>query len=403
MKYFKKLSFIVFVNFCFCSDVLSSCRLDVYLKKSKIYKSFNIEQDETRMQNEPFAASYLPSISVGMGQYINNDKGLVDLGKTSFYISASQLIFSGESLGYNNRKNEIDNNRRNISFEKEKNDTLLKIYEDIIQHKYLSENIKLTLSQLNKVQAEYQKSLLDLKLGNIPSLEVDVKSLNVSKMKNTLNTLYDDLKLLEEKFIADYSIPTENISKITDNDIMSCKSMGYRELIETNKQNKLQQADVELDINKSALLPSVYLYVGLTPKNEGTLRDLNLRTMNYNGGISVSIPLTNIFNSFYNQKKFALSVTKANLESDDEKKNLLIMEKIILNKYSNIKRDIPILEKEVELKRKKIEYQQWMVKDKKESVLSYLDSQDELYDSTIKLNKYERDLKYYKLYLNFIN
>ena len=140
--------------------------------------------------------------------------------------------------------------------------------------------------------------------------------------------------------------------------------------------------------------------------------------MNYNGGISVSIPLTNIFNSFDNQKKFALSVTKANLESDDEKKKLLIMEKSILNKYSKIKKDIPILEKEValrkqeqkiktfheaELKRKKIEYQQWMVKDKKESVLSYLNSQDELYDSTIKLNKYERDLKYYKLYLDFIN
>ncbi|EEQ2265150.1 TolC family protein [Escherichia coli] len=403
MKYFKNLSLIVFVNFCFCSNALSSCSLDVYLMKSKTYRSFNIEQEETSIQNKHFSSSYLPSISVGMGQYINNDKGFVDLGKTSFYISASQLIFSGESLGYNNKKNEIDNNRRHISFEKEKNDMLLKIYEDTIQHKYLSENIKLTLNQLNKVQAEYQKSLLDLKSGNIPSLEVDVKSLNVSKMKNTLNTLYDDLKLLEEKFIADYSIPPENISKITDSDIISCKSMGYRELLETNKQNKLQQADVELDINKSALLPSVYLSVGLTPKNEGTLRDLNLRTMNYNGGISVSIPLTNIFNSFANQEKFALSVTKANLESDDEKKKLLIMKKNILNKYSNIKNDIPILEKEVELKRKKIEYLQWMVKDKKENVLSYLNSQDELYDSTIKLNKYKRDLKYYKLYLDFIN
>ncbi|ELH9426282.1 TolC family protein [Escherichia coli] len=403
MKYFKNLSLIVFVNFCFCSNALSSCSLDVYLMKSKTYRSFNIEQEETSIQNKHFSSSYLPSISVGMGQYINNDKGFVDLGKTSFYISASQLIFSGESLGYNNKKNEIDNNRRHISFEKEKNDMLLKIYEDTIQHKYLSENIKLTLNQLNKVQAEYQKSLLDLKSGNIPSLEVDVKSLNVSKMKNTLNTLYDDLKLLEEKFIADYSIPPENISKITYSDIISCKSMGYRELLETNKQNKLQQADVELDINKSALLPSVYLSVGLTPKNEGTLRDLNLRTMNYNGGISVSIPLTNIFNSFANQEKFALSVTKANLESDDEKKKLLIMKKNILNKYSNIKNDIPILEKEVELKRKKIEYLQWMVKDKKENVLSYLNSQDELYDSTIKLNKYKRDLKYYKLYLDFIN
>ncbi|EET2715125.1 TolC family protein, partial [Escherichia coli] len=125
MKYFKNLSLIVFVNFCFCSNALSSCSLDVYLMKSKTYRSFNIEQEETSIQNKHFSSSYLPSISVGMGQYINNDKGFVDLGKTSFYISASQLIFSGESLGYNNKKNEIDNNRRHISFEKEKNDMLL--------------------------------------------------------------------------------------------------------------------------------------------------------------------------------------------------------------------------------------------------------------------------------------
>ncbi|HBA8915728.1 TPA: TolC family protein, partial [Escherichia coli] len=253
-----------------------------------------------------------------------------------------------------------------------------------------------------KLKAEYQRSQLDLKSGNVASLEVDVKSLNVSKMENTLSALQDDLKLLEEKFITDYSIPPENISKITDSDIISCKLMGYRDLIEINKHNKLQQADVELDINNAALLPSVYLSVGLTPKNEGALRDLNFRAMNYNGGVSVSIPLTNIFNSFDNQKNFALSVTKVNLESEDEQKKLLIMKKDILNKYSNLKREIPILKKEVELKSKKMEYKQWMAKEKKESVLAYLDSQDELYESEIKLKKNERDLKFYQLYLDFI-
>lgn len=340
---------------------------------------------------------------MGMGQYINNDKGLVDLGRTSFYISASQLIFSGESLGYNNKRNELDQKRRSISFAKEKNDMLLKMYEDIIQYQYLRENIELTSNQLNKTQIEYQKTQLDFKSGNVPSLEIDVKSLSFLKMKNMLSALQDDLILLEDKFMADYSIPPEDISKITYNDIVSCKSIGYQELIEINKKNKLQQADVELDINNAALLPSVYVSVGLTPKNEGALRDLNLRAMNYSGGVSVSIPLTNIFNAFDNKKNFALSVAKANLESEDDKKNLLMMKKDILNKYFNLKRDIPILKKEVELKSKKMEYKYWMVKEKKESVLSYLDLQDELYDSKIKLNKYERDLKYYQLYLDFIN
>ncbi|EKC9661368.1 TolC family protein, partial [Escherichia coli] len=272
MKFFKKISLILFINFGICNTVFSSCNLDGYLDKTKIYKSFNIEQKETLIHNNSITSSYLPSISMGMGQYINNDKGLVDLGRTSFYISASQLIFSGESLGYNNKRNELDQKRRNISFAKEKNDMLLKIYEDIIQYQYLRENIELTSNQLNKTQIEYQKSQLDFKSGNVPSLEIDVKSLSFLKMKNMLSALQNDLILLEDKFMADYSIPPEDISKITYNDIVSCKSIGYQELIEINKKNKLQQADVELDINNAALLPSVYVSVGLTPKNEGALR-----------------------------------------------------------------------------------------------------------------------------------
>ncbi|EHV79791.1 aatA, outer membrane domain protein [Escherichia coli DEC6D] len=55
---------------------------------------------------------------------------------------------------------------------------LLKMYEDIIQYQYLRENIELTSNQLNKTQIEYQKSQLDFKSGNVPSLEIDVKSLS---------------------------------------------------------------------------------------------------------------------------------------------------------------------------------------------------------------------------------
>lgn len=52
------------------------------------------------------------------------------------------------------------------------------MYEDIIQYQYLRENIELTSNQLNKTQIEYQKSQLDFKSGNVPSLEIDVKSLS---------------------------------------------------------------------------------------------------------------------------------------------------------------------------------------------------------------------------------
>lgn len=62
----------------------------------------------------------MPNISIGIGQHINNNTGLVDVGKSSFYISASQLIFSGESLGKGREKEKINNEIKRLSFEKEK-------------------------------------------------------------------------------------------------------------------------------------------------------------------------------------------------------------------------------------------------------------------------------------------
>nr|WP_245397298.1 TolC family protein [Citrobacter rodentium] len=380
-----------------------SCSLNMYLSKLESYELFKLEQEDSLLQNKSVASSFLPNVSIGMGQYINNNTGLVDIGRSSFYIAASQLIFSGESLGKNSEKEENDNKRRIISFEKDKNEQLLKLYADILQYKYLKENISLILRRLDKLKLEYNKTVLDLKSGIIPSLEVDVKSLNVLKMESSLNRLKADYELLENKINKNYSIPPQNISKITENDILSCKTISYRELIDKNKHNKLQQADIELDINNASLLPSIYLSIGLTPKNEGALRDINLREMNYNGGISVNFPINNIFSAIDNQKKYAISVTKARLESERDHEQLLIANRNILNEYLAIKRNIPILKKEVQLKNRRMEYKLWLVKEKKENILSYLDSQDELYEAEINLKKNERDLKYYQMYLNFIN
>ncbi|MGN1578180.1 TolC family protein, partial [Yersinia enterocolitica] len=326
-----------------------------------------------------------------------------DIGRSSFYISASQLIFSGESLGKNSEKEENENKRRIILYERDVNEQLLKLYADILQYKYLKDNISLLSRKLSKLKLEYNKTLLDFKSGIVPSLEVDVNSLNVQKMESSLNGLQADYELLENKINKNYSIPPEKISKITEEEILSCKKYSYQELVDKNKHLKLQQADIELDINNASLLPSVYLSIGLTPKNEGVIRDLNLRKMNYNGGINITFPISNIFSAIDNQKKYAISVTKARLQSEREQEELLITNRNILNDYLAIKRNIPILKKEVQLKNRRMEYKLWLVKEKKGDVLSYLDSQDELYEAEINLKKNERDLKYHQMYLNFIN
>ncbi|HDL8613735.1 TPA: TolC family protein, partial [Yersinia enterocolitica] len=401
MIFHKKYIVIILANLLVCKDVFS-CDLSAYLSKTESYELFKLEQKESRLKNKSIASSFFPNVSIGMGQYINNNTGLVDIGRSSFYISASQLIFSGESLGKNSEKEENENKRRIILYEKDVNEQLLKLYADILQYKYLKDNISLLSRKLSKLKLEYNKTLLDFKSGIVPSLEVDVNSLNVQKMESSLNGLQADYELLENKINKNYSIPPEKISKITEEEILSCKKYSYQELVDKNKHLKLQQADIELDINNASLLPSVYLSIGLTPKNEGVIRDLNLRKMNYNGGINITFPISNIFSAIDNQKKYAISVTKARLQSEREQEELLITNRNILNDYLAIKRNIPILKKEVQLKNRRMEYKLWLVKEKKGDVLSYLDSQDELYEAEINLKKNERDLKYYQMYLSFI-
>lgn len=402
MKYGKKTILFFFVNLLFCNNV-SSCNLDVYLNKSKTYKSYRLEQEEGLLNNNSIISSFLPEISIGMGQYINNDRGFVPLGKSSFYISASQLIFSGNSFINDEEKIEIESKWRELSFIKDKYDMLLKLYADIIQYEYINENILLTNNRLKKNKEDYDKSQLDLKIGNLAKIDLDVKLLNLLKLENTLKGLKDDLELLGYKITENYSIPPEDISKIKSEDILSCKVMGYSKLLERMQNNKLQKADIDFDINNAALFPSVYVSLGLTPKNEGTLRDLDLNKINYSGGISVSIPLSNMLKAIDNQKQFAINVSKARIEAEKDQKELIMTKKDLLNKYEMLKRSIPVLKKEVDLKNKKMNYKFWLVKEKRESVLSYLDSQDELYEAEINLKKDERDLKYYQVYLDFIN
>nr|WP_232282569.1 hypothetical protein [Yersinia enterocolitica] len=218
-------------------------------------------------------------------------------------------MFSGESLGKNSEKEENENKRRIILYEKDVNEQLLKLYADILQYKYLKDNISLLSRKLSKLKLEYNKTLLDFKSGIVPSLEVDVNSLNVQKMESSLNGLQADYELLENKINKNYSIPPEKISKITEEEILSCKKYSYQELVDKNKHLKLQQADIELDINNASLLPSVYLSIGLTPTTQYHLkRYLKLRKRKFYHAKNIAIRSWSIKTSILNYSRLISSL-----------------------------------------------------------------------------------------------
>lgn len=77
MQCSKKFNIIILASFFICINVYS-CDLEIYLKKSEEYKLLKLEQVENRLQNKSAETYFLPNISIGIGQYINNDNGLVD-------------------------------------------------------------------------------------------------------------------------------------------------------------------------------------------------------------------------------------------------------------------------------------------------------------------------------------
>lgn len=70
------------------------CIMDDYFNKTNIFSSYILEQEHNKIEESNNVASLLPSMSIGLGQYINNNKRLSTFGDSDIYFSLSQDIFS---------------------------------------------------------------------------------------------------------------------------------------------------------------------------------------------------------------------------------------------------------------------------------------------------------------------
>ncbi|EFA1272519.1 TolC family protein, partial [Escherichia coli] len=68
--------------------------MDDYFNKTNIFSSYILEQEHNKIEESNNVASLLPSMSIGLGQYINNNKRLSTFGDSDIYFSLSQDIFS---------------------------------------------------------------------------------------------------------------------------------------------------------------------------------------------------------------------------------------------------------------------------------------------------------------------
>ena len=376
--------------------------MDDYFNKTNIFSSYILEQEHNKIEESNNVASLLPSMSIGLGQYINNNKRLSTFGDSDIYFSLSQDIFSAYKYKNNKDKLAIQNNLQNLELQRKRYEYLLGFYYSRINYTYQLEQIQLTKKQIQKLETDYNISKELFKMGKAPYLDTEIKGNNLDKMRNTLNEVELERQYSLMKIKSDYSVPEELLHKVTIEDIKACKRSSIIELVKNIYKKKNESVDIDNKISESSLLPSLYFSVGLTPKNGGTLSDISLREMDYNASISVNVPLSDFFSSFNSKKTNAINSMKNNIDNLNDFRELELLRFDINNKLHIIKNKIPILKNNLYIKNKELNYISERVKNKKESVLTYYSLQDDIYEIELNIKRNENELMYYELYLDFL-
>ncbi|EEY7535415.1 TolC family protein, partial [Escherichia coli] len=214
--------------------------------------------------------------------------------------------------------------------------------------------IELTKNQIEKLETDYNMSKVLFNMGKIPYLDTEIKRNNLDKMKNTLNEVELERQYTLMKINSDYAVPEKLLHEISLTDIKSCKRSSIMELVRDIYRKKNESVDIDNKISESSLLPSLYVSVGLIPKNGGTLRDISLREMDYNASISIDIPLSDFFSSFNSKKTNAMNLVRNGIDNLSDFREIELLRFDISNKLHIMKKKKSMLKKDLYIKRKEL-------------------------------------------------
>ncbi|HII2567843.1 TPA: TolC family protein [Escherichia coli] len=376
--------------------------MDNYFNKTKIFSSYSLDQEQNKVEESNNITSLLPRMSMGMGQYINNKKRLSTFGDSNVYFSLSQDVFAAYKYKNNKDKLAIQKSLQDLELQRKKYEYLLNFYYDNINYLYKLEQIELTKNQIKKLETDYNMSKVLFNMGKIPHLDTEIKRNNLDKMKNTLNEVEMERQYTLMKINSDYAVPEKLLHEISLTDIKSCKRSSIMELVRDIYRKKNESVEIDNKISESSLLPSLYVSVGLTPKNGGTLSDISLREMDYNASISIDIPLSDFFSSSNSKKTNAMNLVRNGIDNLSDFRGIELLRFDISNKLHIMKKKNSMLKKGLYIKWKELSYISERVKNKKESVLAYYSLQDDIYDTELEIKRSENELMYYELYLYFL-
>lgn len=397
------ITLLLTLSFYVSAKGSQSCLIEPYFKQTESYGNILLEKERLILDKDINELSLLPDIYLGTSQQSNNSKSFKSVDESGLYIGVSQNIYEGNKFGKNNERINLELYGKDLLIFDKRNDYIIKLFRDVTDYKYKVDLRDLYKSQLDKQNLQIEVSKAQYESGEIAAIEHEISSHRQKEIFNNINKINEEIIQSEKDIFAEYHIPSQIIGSINYDMITSCKIESVNHLLAKNRILELDREKIDYDLNVSSLKPSVSLSLNVAPPDSGSWNDLNFKKANFGLSVNASVPLSRFFSFSSCKKKHGLAVAKINM-SYDEKQKLFFREKEkVESKIAELEKSILLTKSKLKLNEKELDYVLSRFIEKKETILSYYRQLDELEMEKINLKKEEREIEYYKAYLNLLD
>ena len=289
------------------------------------------------------SASASESFSFGRGLTAQNTYSNTNTSSTSFNLSSSVPLFTGYRIPRTLEMQKLNLEAATADLEKAKNDIRMQVAQAYVQILYNLELCEVANRQIEIDSMHVHRLTEMMKNGKASGTEVAQQEASLAQSRLTATQADNDYRLsllsltqlLELPSPEGFTISREvnqelwnEIHSLPSPDVIYQEALIIKPEIQA-EQSRLASSAKNIDIAKSAKLPSLSLSGGLGTnyyKTSGLPGDKFFKQLNNNFsqflGLSLNVPIFNRFETRNNIKNAQLSQYNQQLQLDNVKKNL---------------------------------------------------------------------------------
>ena len=289
------------------------------------------------------SASASESFSFGRGLTAQNTYSNTNTSSTSFNLSSSVPLFTGYRIPRTLEMQKLNLEAATADLEKAKNDIRMQVAQAYVQILYNMELCDVANRQIDIDSMHVHRLTEMMKNGKASGTEVAQQEASLAQSRLTATQADNDYRLsllsltqlLELPSPEGFTISREvnqelwnEIHTLPSPDVIYQEALIIKPEIQA-EQSRLASSAKNIDIAKSAKLPSLSLQGGLGSnyyKTSGLPSDGFFKQLNNNFsqflGLSLNVPIFNRFETRNNIKNAQLSQYNQQLQLDNAKKNL---------------------------------------------------------------------------------